>query len=109
MTIYPLSHSFSFSPEGCRMKIHKEHLEEEKVAPCKVNYDMNTAKELLLLAGTLEEQNYWVSNLRKKIAKCGYAANQDAKSSPRSTSSQISLVKHSSIKSATTSCIGKKP
>lgn len=26
------------------------------MAPCKVNYDMNTAKELLLLAPTLESQ-----------------------------------------------------
>jgi hypothetical protein len=72
---------------GCRVKVHKEHLDkkEEIIAPCKVNYDPNTAKELLLLATSLEEQQQWVNKLRKKIEKCGYAANQDTKSSPRFT------------------------
>lgn len=84
------------------MKVHREHLAEENVAPCKVNYDPNTAKELLLLAGSLEEQQCWVSKLRKKIEKSGYAANNEVKSSPRSTTgSQLSLAKHSSIKSST--------
>lgn len=67
------------------MKVHKEHLDkkEEVIAPCKVNYDPNSAKELLLLAGSPEEQQNWVSKLRKKIEKGGYAANQDAKSTSR--------------------------
>lgn len=91
------------------MKVHKEHLAEENVAPCKVNYDPNTAKELLLLAGSLEEQQCWVSKLRKKIEKSGYAANQEAKSSPRSNAgSQLSLAKHSSIKSSTLPTITNK-
>jgi len=59
------------------LKVHKEHLDkrEEVIAPCKVHYDPNTAKEMLLLAGTLEEQQQWVSRLSKKIQKFGYKAN----------------------------------
>ncbi|XP_050738009.1 rho-associated protein kinase 1-like isoform X2 [Eriocheir sinensis] len=74
----------------CRFKIHRDHLErkEDVVAPCKVNYDMNTAKELLLLAPTLESQQNWVTRLSKKIQKSGYKAQQasgsdGAKVSPR--------------------------
>lgn len=78
---------FSFSIAGCRIKVHKDHLEkkEEVIAPCKVNYDPNSARELLLLANSVEEQQVWVSRLRKKIEKCGYAAQQEARggSSPR--------------------------
>ena len=68
--------------------MHKEHLdrkEELMIAPCKVNYP-NSAKELLLLACSPEDQQMWVSRLRKRIEKSGYAANQDQKSltgSPR--------------------------
>ncbi|XP_069978954.1 rho-associated protein kinase 1-like isoform X1 [Penaeus vannamei] len=74
----------------CRMKIHRDHLErkEELVAPCKVNYDLNTAKEMLLLAPTVDEQQNWVLRLSKKIQKSGYKANNaggpdGAKVSPR--------------------------
>lgn len=74
----------------CRLKIHRDHLErkEDLVAPCKVNYDLNTAKELLLLAPTVESQQNWVSRLSKKIQKSGYKANNaggpdGAKVSPR--------------------------
>lgn len=60
--------------------VHKEHLDkrEEIIAPCKVHYDPNTAKEMLLLAGTLEEQQQWISRLSKKIQKFGYKANSAA-------------------------------
>jgi hypothetical protein len=76
------------------VKVHKEHLDkkEEFVAPCKVNYDPNSAKELLLLAGSLEEQQKWVSRLRKKIEKGGYAANQDAKSSSRLVNIRLQVI-----------------
>ncbi|XP_015781078.1 rho-associated protein kinase 1 isoform X1 [Tetranychus urticae] len=74
----PLWHMFkpplALECRRCRVKVHREHITEEKIAPCKVNYDPNSAKELLLLAGTIEEQQYWVSKLRKKIEKGGYAA-----------------------------------
>ena len=59
------------------LTVHKEHLDkrEEIIAPCKVHYDPNTAKEMLLLASTLEEQQQWISRLSKKIQKFGYKAN----------------------------------
>lgn len=69
---------------GCRLMVwcvtiavHKEHLDkrEEIVAPCKVNYDPNTAKEMLLLAVSLEEQQQWIGRLSKKIQRFGYKAN----------------------------------
>nr|CAH0106470.1 unnamed protein product [Daphnia galeata] len=80
----PLWHMFRPPPalecRRCRIKVHKEHLDkrEEIIAPCKVHYDPNTAKEMLLLAGTLEEQQQWISRLSKKIQKFGYKANSAA-------------------------------
>lgn len=76
---------------GCRIKVHKEHLEgrkEDYVAPCKLHYDPNYAKELLLLAPSVDEQKHWVTRLSKKIQKCGYKAYNSntidsAKISPR--------------------------
>lgn len=65
---------------GCRVKIHKEHYGEEGLAPCKVHYDPNTAKELLLLATTEEEQKLWVSRLSKRIQKGGYKAVSQSRS-----------------------------
>ncbi len=65
---------------GCRVKIHKEHYGEEVMAPCKVQYDPNTAKELLLLAPNEDEQKQWVSRLSKKIQKGGYKAVSQSRS-----------------------------
>ncbi|KAK5610259.1 Rho-associated protein kinase 2 [Crenichthys baileyi] len=55
----------------CHTKYHKDHLDkkEEIIAPCKVNYDMSTAKELLLLTGSQTEQQRWVSHLLKRIPR----------------------------------------
>lgn len=68
--------------------MHKEHLErkEDAIAPCKLHYDPNSAKELLLLATNIEDQKLWIQRLGKKIQKCGYKANSGvdgAKVSPR--------------------------
>lgn len=62
---------------GCRIKVHKEHLDkkEDAIAPCKLHYDPNSARELLLLAASPEEQKYWVSRLSRRVQKCGYKAN----------------------------------
>lgn len=46
----------------------------EGVAPCKVNYDPTTAKEMLLMATTYEEQQMWVARLLKRIQKSGFKA-----------------------------------
>lgn len=51
-----------------------------------MHYDPNFAKELLILAPTVDEQNHWVGRLSKKIQKCGYKANSgsgEVKISPR--------------------------
>ena len=73
---------------GCRIKVHRDHLDrkEDSIAPCKLHYDPNSAKELLVLAATIDDQKLWTQRLGKKIQKCGYKANSGmdgAKVSPR--------------------------
>ncbi|RVE56971.1 hypothetical protein OJAV_G00211560 [Oryzias javanicus] len=70
----------------CHIKCHKDHMDkkEEIIAPCKVNYDVSAAKNLLLLAASQEEQQKWVSRLVKKIPKKP-PAEQFARSSPRAS------------------------
>ena len=64
-----------FHPSGCRMKLHKECAGAgQGLAPCKVSYDPTTAKEMLLMATSLEEQQFWTGRLLKKIQKGGYKA-----------------------------------
>uniref|UniRef100_A0A668A2J4 non-specific serine/threonine protein kinase n=1 Tax=Myripristis murdjan TaxID=586833 RepID=A0A668A2J4_9TELE len=69
----PLWHVFKPPPalecRRCHTKCHKDHLDrkEEVIAPCKVNYDMSTAKDMLLLANSQEEQQRWVSRLLKPL------------------------------------------
>uniref|UniRef100_A0A8C1STN4 non-specific serine/threonine protein kinase n=1 Tax=Cyprinus carpio TaxID=7962 RepID=A0A8C1STN4_CYPCA len=55
----------------CRIKCHKDHIDrkEEVLAPCRVNYDMSTAKELLLLANSTGEQQKWVNRLLKRVPR----------------------------------------
>lgn len=48
-----------------------------------VNYDVSTAKNLLLLALSQEEQQKWVSRLMKKIPKKPPAPDAPHRSSPR--------------------------
>ncbi|KAI7805858.1 rho-associated protein kinase 2, partial [Triplophysa rosa] len=69
----------------CHIKCHKDHMDkkEEVVAPCKVNYDVSTAKNLLLLAMSQEDQQKWVSRLMKKIPKKPPAPDAPHRSSPR--------------------------
>uniref|UniRef100_A0AAR2JW04 Rho-associated protein kinase 2 n=1 Tax=Pygocentrus nattereri TaxID=42514 RepID=A0AAR2JW04_PYGNA len=69
----------------CHIKCHKDHMDkkEEVIAPCRVNYDVSTAKNLLLLAASQEEQQKWVSRLVKKIPKKPPAPETIHRSSPR--------------------------
>uniref|UniRef100_A0A8C5GU29 non-specific serine/threonine protein kinase n=1 Tax=Gouania willdenowi TaxID=441366 RepID=A0A8C5GU29_GOUWI len=71
----------------CHIKCHKDHMDkkEDIVAPCKVNYDVSTAKNLLLLATSQEEQQKWVSRLVKKIPKKPLHPENFARSSPRAS------------------------
>uniref|UniRef100_A0A8C7YL07 non-specific serine/threonine protein kinase n=1 Tax=Oryzias sinensis TaxID=183150 RepID=A0A8C7YL07_9TELE len=71
----------------CHIKCHKDHMDkkEEIIAPCKVNYDVSAAKNLLLLAASQEEQQKWVSRLVKKIPKKPPPTEHFARSSPRAS------------------------
>ncbi|KAI9544016.1 hypothetical protein NQZ68_005065 [Dissostichus eleginoides] len=61
----------AFECRRCHTKCHKDHLDkkEEVIVPCKVNYDISTAKELLLLTSSQEEQQRWVAHLLKRIPR----------------------------------------
>lgn len=62
--------------DRCRNKIHKEHVDNnEPLTPCKLHHDPLSAREMLLLAVSGDDQNRWVSRLSKRIQKCGYKAN----------------------------------
>ncbi|KAM9339488.1 rho-associated protein kinase 2-like isoform 3-T4 [Symphorus nematophorus] len=71
----PLWHVFKPPPalecRRCHLKCHKDHLDkkEEVIAPCRVNYDASTAKDLLLLTSSPEEQQRWISHLLKRIPR----------------------------------------
>ncbi|KAM8725579.1 rho-associated protein kinase 2-like isoform 2-T2 [Acanthopagrus schlegelii] len=71
----PLWHVFkppsALECRRCHTKCHKDHLDkkEEVIVPCRVNYDMSTAKELLLLTNSPDEQQRWVSHLLKRIPR----------------------------------------
>ncbi|XP_022180412.1 rho-associated protein kinase 2 isoform X1 [Myzus persicae] len=103
----PLSNVFRPPPalecRSCRIKVHKEHLErkEDAIAPCKLHNDPTSAKELLILAPSRDDQKLWVQRLSKKIQKCGYKANTNldgSKISPReSTRSTLKLYSGSSV------------
>uniref|UniRef100_A0A3Q1EUR7 Rho-associated protein kinase n=1 Tax=Acanthochromis polyacanthus TaxID=80966 RepID=A0A3Q1EUR7_9TELE len=69
----------------CHIKCHKDHMDkkEEIIAP--LNYDVSTAKNLLLLAVSQEEQQKWVSRLVKKIPKKPPPPEHFARSSPRAS------------------------
>ncbi|XP_076807223.1 rho-associated protein kinase 2-like isoform X1 [Clavelina lepadiformis] len=55
--------------QRCRAKYHKEHLESGGIVPCRVNFELNAAKELLLRATSSDDQKKWVNQLLKKIPK----------------------------------------
>ena len=79
---------------GCRIKLHKEHTSGagEGLTPCKVSYDPTTAKEMLLMAASVEEQQFWVARLLKKIQKGGFkAAGQETGSQGSKISPQESM------------------
>lgn len=75
--MYSYNIQIKYCDAGCRIKVHKEHLDkkEDAIAPCKLHYDPNSARELLLLAANPEDQKYWVSRLSRRVQKCGYKAN----------------------------------
>lgn len=70
----------------CRNKIHKEHVDNnDPLAPCKLHHDPHSAREMLLLASTPDEQSSWVTRLSKRIQKCGYKANSSSNNNSTTT------------------------
>uniref|UniRef100_A0A672GKX3 Rho-associated protein kinase n=1 Tax=Salarias fasciatus TaxID=181472 RepID=A0A672GKX3_SALFA len=88
----PLWHVFKPPPalecRRCHFKCHKDHLDkkEEFIAPCKVNYDVTSARDMLLLALTQDEQKKWIGHLGKKIPKT--PPSTFSRASPRSMSTR---------------------
>ncbi|XP_028329141.1 rho-associated protein kinase 1 isoform X2 [Gouania willdenowi] len=72
----------------CHVKCHKDHLDkkEDVIAPCKVNYDVTSARDMLLLALTQDEQKKWIGHLGKKIPKT--PPTTFSRASPRSMSTR---------------------
>ncbi|KAL5277687.1 ROCK2 family protein [Megaselia abdita] len=93
----PLWHVFkppaAYECKRCRIKIHKDHLESNEIslAPCKLHFDPHSAKEMLLLAATNEEQSLWVNRLSKRIQKSGYKANSSNNNSTLDGGSNSSI------------------
>ncbi|KAM4688573.1 rho-associated protein kinase 1 [Discoglossus pictus] len=93
----PLWHVFKPPPalecRRCHVKCHKDHLDkkEELITPCKVSYDVTSARDMLLLAGTQDDQKKWVTHLVKKIPKTppsGFVRASPRTMSTRSTANQ---------------------
>ncbi|XP_075445287.1 rho-associated protein kinase 1 [Ascaphus truei] len=88
----PLWHVFKPPPalecRKCHVKCHKDHLDkkEELITPCKVSYDVTSARDMLLLACTQDEQKKWVTHLVKKIPKTPPASF--VRASPRTVSTR---------------------
>ncbi|XP_038057017.1 rho-associated protein kinase 2-like isoform X2 [Patiria miniata] len=76
----------------CHMKFHKEHFDkgEEFCAPCKVNIDLDVAKNMLLMTGSSEEQQRWISRLGRQIASVRGSTipRSSSQSSPKSNYQQ---------------------
>ncbi|EEC13851.1 Rho-associated kinase, putative, partial [Ixodes scapularis] len=76
----PLWHMFKPPPalecRRCRLKLHRDHV--DLLAPCKV--DPTSAKEMLLLAPSPDDQRRWVAQLRLRVDACGYAASSSSNS-----------------------------
>ncbi|XP_053485928.1 rho-associated protein kinase 1 isoform X2 [Ictalurus furcatus] len=88
----PLWHVFKPPPalecRRCHVKCHKDHLDrkEDVIAPCKVNYDVTSARDMLLLALTQDEQKKWIGHLGKKIPKT--PPSTFSRASPRAMSTR---------------------
>ncbi|XP_043363955.1 rho-associated protein kinase 1 isoform X4 [Dermochelys coriacea] len=111
----PLWHVFKPPPalecRKCHVKCHKDHLDkkEELIAPCKVSYDVTTARDMLLLASCQDEQKKWVTHLVKKIPKT--PPSSFIRASPRTMSARSSanqsfrkVVKNASGKTRSKDC-----
>ncbi|XP_041103680.1 rho-associated protein kinase 1 [Polyodon spathula] len=106
----PLWHVFKPPPalecRRCHVKCHKDHLDrkEDLIAPCKVNYDVTTARDMLLLALSQDEQKKWIGHLGKKIPKT--PPSTFVRASPRTLSTR-SVVANQSFRKPPKNTAGK--
>ncbi|XP_072543249.1 rho-associated protein kinase 1 [Salminus brasiliensis] len=106
----PLWHVFKPPPalecRRCHVKCHKDHLDrkEDVIAPCKVNYDVTSARDMLLLALSQDEQKKWIGHLGKKIPKT--PPSTFSRSSPRNISTR-SVVANQSFRKNPKNISGK--
>ncbi|XP_049338797.1 rho-associated protein kinase 1 isoform X2 [Astyanax mexicanus] len=106
----PLWHVFKPPPalecRRCHVKCHKDHLDrkEDVIAPCKVNYDVTSARDMLLLALSQDEQKKWIGHLGKKIPKT--PPSTFSRSSPRTMSTR-SVVANQSFRKNPKNITGK--
>uniref|UniRef100_A0A4W3J5H8 non-specific serine/threonine protein kinase n=1 Tax=Callorhinchus milii TaxID=7868 RepID=A0A4W3J5H8_CALMI len=88
----PLWHVFkppaALECRRCHVKCHKDHLDkkEDMIAP--LNYDVTTAKDIILLACSQDEQKKWIGHLVKKIPKTPPAVSSFIRASPRTSSTR---------------------
>ncbi|XP_038622381.1 rho-associated protein kinase 1 [Tachyglossus aculeatus] len=88
----PLWHVFKPPPavecRRCHVKCHRDHLDkkEDLISPCKVSYDITSARDMLLLACSQDEQKKWVTHLVKKIPKT--PPSSFVRASPRTLSTR---------------------
>nr|XP_039271610.1 rho-associated protein kinase 2-like isoform X1 [Styela clava] len=100
----PLWHMFkppaAVECQRCRTKCHKEHLSQEQIPPCRVNFDINSAKDLLIRAQSPEDQKMWVTSLAKKLPAHPPAPidNSVGRNSPRVASMRYPPARKSSSK-----------
>eukprot|EP00069_Balaena_mysticetus_P002189 bmy_03996T0 len=110
----PLWHVFKPPPalecRRCHVKCHRDHLDkkEDLISPCKVSYDVTSARDMLLLACSQDEQKKWVTHLVKKIPKnppSGFVRASPRTLSTRSTANQSfrKVVKNTSGKTSSMS------
>lgn len=106
----PLWHVFKPPPalecRRCHVKCHKDHLDrkEDVIAPCKVNFDVTSARDMLLLALSQDEQKKWIGHLGKKIPKT--PPSTFSRSSPRTMSTR-SVVANQSFRKNPKNITGK--
>uniref|UniRef100_A0A669F0M7 Rho-associated protein kinase 1 n=1 Tax=Oreochromis niloticus TaxID=8128 RepID=A0A669F0M7_ORENI len=86
----PLWHVFKPPPalecRRCHVKCHKDHLDKKEDVIAPLNYDVTSARDMLLLALTQDEQKKWIGHLGKKIPKT--PPSTFTRASPRSMSTR---------------------
>uniref|UniRef100_A0A4W6BZS8 Rho-associated protein kinase 1 n=1 Tax=Lates calcarifer TaxID=8187 RepID=A0A4W6BZS8_LATCA len=86
----PLWHVFKPPPalecRRCHVKCHKDHLDKKEDVIAPLNYDVTSARDMLLLALTQDEQKKWIGHLGKKIPKT--PPSTFSRASPRSMSTR---------------------